>query len=310
MKPTIIKGMPASEYHADEGYGSTAIGKAAKWSVAHYLADNEKPPSESMSAGTLAHLAVLEPSEFKRVMRVAPQCQCAAATGKGGRCSRQSLLGATKCRQHGGEAEAQGWHDSLPADAVVVSVDQLAASTELALAIRKMIERMDEPYCHVLDGGEREVSIFGEAILTSESPYGYVVDNGDGRFGGPRIKVHARYDIFHPFLAVDLKGVGRRKGLTEWGWLSHMREYSYACQAALYLDLLQAAVGKKCGWGWLVHEQARPYAVNVFIPGPGIIEQGRYEVAAGLKKWHAYQENGDEWYGWPKQAIAIDKEGY
>jgi hypothetical protein len=82
--PTIVHGMPFSEYLATEGYGSGAIRQFIKSPAhfLHYTRTKGEPPTPQMLLGSAAHCAVLEPREFNARYAKAPAVDRRTKAGK------------------------------------------------------------------------------------------------------------------------------------------------------------------------------------------------------------------------------------
>jgi hypothetical protein len=113
---TIVHGMPASEYHALDRISVHGLMLVDR-SPAHFMASKITPraATPAQQLGTMAHLAVLEPAEFTRLVVVAPECDR---------------------RTNAGKAAWAEFQASLPADALIATQEQYDAIRRMADAVR------------------------------------------------------------------------------------------------------------------------------------------------------------------------------
>lgn len=289
-------GLPAGQYHGSEGLGSTAVKTVADLSVAHWLAYRQQAASPAMRLGSMHHCAILEPGKFEAEYVVAPRQKCPKCPS-----GRKSMPGAVHCHQHGGKTESSDWLDAIGTDVEVITAEEKAQALETAEGVRASVQRSALP--GLLEAGDREVSYYARAILTSD---GYQVTTE----GDEGIMVKGRVDIDYPGLCVDLKGVGRVDLLQprKWSWRIH--DFGLHIQAALYIDLVEAVTGTRPLWGWLVHQTTAPYATRLFTADEADIDDGRAAVAEALYRWQEYQETGNAWVGWPTDRETVSMPGF
>jgi len=134
--PCVIERMPADEYHAEEGLSNSGLTILAR-SPAHYYAlklDPNRPPEEDKAGqleGTLAHCAILEPEQFDKRYRVAPNMHRGTKVWK--------------------ELDASATADGL----VLIQLSQYDTAMRQAESVRRIREVRD-----LLDSGRPELSAF------------------------------------------------------------------------------------------------------------------------------------------------------
>lgn len=301
--------MPAEAYFGQPFLGSTAIKTAAVDSVAHHLARREKDLTRAQRMGQIAHSAILEPGVLETRCVVAECGQCQARTSKGAQCSRNAVPGTNHCHQHGGNEEAELWLASLPPGTEVVTEDELAKARETAEGVRAAVARSDYP--GLLDGGQREVSVFARAILTDEPPgYRLTIEGDEG------LLVCGRFDLLYADLhaIIDVKGAGQTSMLAQRRWSWRIEDYGLHVQAAIYTDLGRVALGlqpeEDMHFTWLAHEQDKPHAARFYDACREDIVSGRSAVAVGLRRWKHYFDTKDPWAGWPRSRETVSRPGY
>ena len=132
----LVRGMPAEQYHADPGVSNSMLSSFVK-SPAHCFAlhlDPDRPPNEptdAMSAGTLAHVAVLEPEALASRYVVRPD----------------GMSFSSK--------DGKAWRDAQPDDVSIISQEQL----DTAQAQRAAVMRV-EVLRRIFGSGVAEASLF------------------------------------------------------------------------------------------------------------------------------------------------------
>lgn len=301
-------GVPENVYHASKGLGSSGIKTVADQSVAHFLAQREKPSTAAQRIGTMAHLAILEPERFERDYIVAECGQCHGRTKNGTQCSKNAVPGAEHCGIHGGKEEAEEWLDELPEGSQIVTEDEKERAIATANGVRAAVKRSD--FDMLLDGGLREISYVARAHLIEDAP-GYRIST-EGEDGDGSIIVRGRLDLFYQEYrsAIDVKGMTQSSMMTPRKWRWRIVDYGMHIQAALYMDIIEACTREYPLWRWLAHEQSPPYAVRFFGPTQEDIEAGREEIGISLRRWKHYFDTGDSWMGWPTGVETVSRPGY
>ncbi len=130
----LLIGLPFAQYLAIDAISAHGLMQMER-SPAHYRASLAAPraPSAAQQLGTLTHLAILEPDEFARRVRIEPD---------------------VNRRTNAGKAELAEWQASLPDDAEIASAEQHA----LALAMREAV--LAQPFARaLLDAGRAETTL-------------------------------------------------------------------------------------------------------------------------------------------------------
>jgi len=99
---------------------------------------NQTEPTPAQQLGTLAHMAILEPDEFKRLVRVEPN---------------------VNKRTKAGKTQLEEWRDSLPENAVIASLEQVELCLQMATAVQ------DQPYAKALlsDGNAEQTMLWTDS---------------------------------------------------------------------------------------------------------------------------------------------------
>lgn len=140
----VVHGMPNADYHAIEALGASGLKKLAR-SPRHYFGttlDPQRPPADetaAMTAGTLAHCAVLEPDQMEARYVVRPP--------------------GTDLRTKEGKA----WAASVDPSLTIITRDQNDTAWRQARAIRALPE-----VAALLSEGHAEVSAFWVDEQTGE----------------------------------------------------------------------------------------------------------------------------------------------
>lgn len=99
------------------------------------------------------------------------------------------------------------------------------------------------------------------------------------------------------------------RGAERWEWVNHVKEHGYDVQAALYMDLYQAAFPDedRIEWRHLIQESESPYAIGRRLLSSEYLELGRMKYLAALRDycvclatntWPGYDDYGDTYNGW------------
>jgi hypothetical protein len=302
VEPGIFFNIPADEYMAIPALGSSAINTAAWESVAHALARRERPPTDALGTGTLAHIAILEPAKFQEDYIAAPTGPCQATSAKGAACSRSAEPGAKYCWQHGGREEAEAWRKSLPRNMKVASQDDIDAAKATAVGVRECLG----DGVSILAGTRSEVTAIAWAtIYPGASAPVFSTTRPPDEDGGISLLVKARFDAYNPETntIVDVKGTTIPGGIDPQKFVSDKLRRTMLLQARQYTQIALALTGKEATWTWLAHEQQAPWGAHLFSPSESTLAKADTKLVEGLTRWHSYFTTGNKWDGW---RLAID----
>jgi hypothetical protein len=244
----LVRGMSNLDYHGvSEAIGSTGLRKLAK-SPLHFFGatlDPDRPAaktSDAMSAGTLAHCALLEPLELLKRYAVKPD-------GQDGR---------TK--------EGKAWIEAnIGREAI--SAEQLQTAQRQAASIRALPE-----IGPLLAKGEAEVSAFW--IDRSTGMRCKVRPDWVHRV--PAIE---RDDLKRGVVLLDLKTA---RDASARGFSRSIWDYRYDIQAAFYADGYEQASGLMVlGFVFIVVEDW-PHAAAAYMLDDVVMDRARVEIRALL----------------------------
>ena len=293
FKPGKYLDAEAELYHEDGALGSTMIRIAAQWCVAFCLVAFKKE-SPALRRGTLDHIAILEPDRLERDFVVAEIQRCAATKkGDGAQCTRNSVPGASTCKQHGGERELEEWLAGLGDGVELITSEEMERAKCVGVGVKDALSRTGQGWL-LSDKAEREVSYFANAVLTDDG-YEITMDDVDSA-----IPVKSRTDIRATRLICDLKGKARKEALLPRKWAWEIEDYGCHIQGRLYSDVVACVEQEeRTEFGWLVHMTEDPFAVRLFTMSDTDRMLGGRAVREGLRRWKHYFDTGDPWLGWP-----------
>ena len=263
-----------TDYRAAPGVNWSSLKHIAR-SPLHYqhALDNPTPPTAAMQAGTLAHLATLEPKRFSAEVVLPPD----DVLGKGGRRNTKAY---------------REWADAQPAGVTIASADEVATAQAIADAVRShpvAAALLAEARCEVPMFWEDEVTDLpckGLADILVDDPSSALVDA-------------LGCAPYAPILAdlkttSDLPGFGRQAG-----------RMGYHGQLAHYAAGVQAGSGVTPAVYIVAVESAAPHDVAVYRLLDADLERGmayRDELLATLARCEAL---GD-WPGVSRGVLDLD----
>lgn len=278
--PCWVKDLSNEQYHADKTAVSSSavkrIMKSPKSFHAYVKGEIEFKETPAMRLGSLLHLALLEPELFQKTYVLEPKF---IGKTKDGRDSTRS-----------GEAKAarEEWKLSLPADAVIVSEDEMH---DIEGMIESVMRHRDAK--NMLRNGTAEIS-------------GYYRDPTTG------IKCKIRPDFFleRHMAVMDVKTTEdcsvEAFSRSIWSW-------RYDIQMGMYCAGIEFITGKKVEYPlYLVIERKPPYECAVYRCDDGLVARGKIDYEACLDKlkfcletnqWDSYQKKMD-YISLPKWADA------
>jgi len=278
----------AEQYHADARNGRSDLELFADdpntYHAIKVARTMTRTPTAAMRRGTLLHLAVLEPAEFKRRVVIAPETDD-DFKGKGG-----------KARREAWKAELARWRASQPADAIVLDEDckELAQVEGMARAIRTLQTPAAKAARALLFGpGETEVTI----TWRDEDPA--LAQPMDCKARLDRLLVRATGT-----LVVDLKSTD---DASEDAFTWSIEKYGYHRQAAWYGHAAQALVGSSLPrFAFVVVNSEPPHTVAVYELEPEAIAIGAQEIRETLRALSRARAENDWTAPWERAVKKIN----
>ena len=265
--PSILSHLAAEEYHrhpAVSKHGLDDFRKAPsffKWCREHL-----QPASDALTFGSLYHTVMLEPDligqRYITVPREAPRRPTRIQ-----RNAKKPSLETLEAIQWWDEFEIRG------AGRTVVDHNDIQLCNQMRVAM------LENTACR---NALTELREFTEASLFWE----------DEKTG---VKCRARPDIIRTDdLIVDPKTC---RDATESAFMRAAYEFGYFRQAAMYLDGLEAATGRKGkAFIFLAQETEAPFLCKAYVASPQMIELGRAQIAEDLAMLAQCQKT-DTWPG-------------
>jgi hypothetical protein len=113
----------------------------------------------------------------------------------------------------------------------------------------------------------------------------------------------------HPQFGKTLADFKTSRGAERWEWANYVAQHGYDVQAALYMDVYQAAFPKedRIEWRHLIQESEQPYAIGRRLLSSEYIEIGRQKYLSALRDycvclatdtWPGDDDYGDTYSGW------------
>lgn len=296
-EPGIYFNIPADTYMAIPALGSSAVNQAAWESVAHSLARRDRPPTDALDTGTMAHIAILEPDKFQEDYIAAPTGPCQASTAKGATCSKSAEPGARYCWQHGGREEAAAWRTSLPKNMKVAAQDAIDSAKATAIGVRECLGDQ----ASILLGTRSEVTAIAWATVHPDSSVPtFSSTRPPDEDGCISLLVKARFDAYNPDEAriVDVKGTTIPGGIDPQKFMGDKLKRTMLVQARMYTQIALALTGEHTSWTWLAHEQQAPWGAHLYTPTHHTLAKADIKICEGLLRWHDYFTTGNKWSGW------------
>lgn len=280
-EPGIYEDVPMSEYFTWD-----AASKSRLWgfrrSPAHARVMSED--TKATAFGRAAHVALLEPDEFKK--RYASASQCVAHTGAGAQCQNQGSYplagGGSVCGTH--IKKALKTDDSLK---VAENVEILSEKDWAACGtIRERVKAKARASGLVSGPGRAELSLVWV----------------DPELG---IRCKGRIDRDSPTLAggtiVDVKTT---VDASDFAFERTIFNYGYHAQGAFYLDGMEALGEERRHCTILAVEKAAPFEISAFRLLPAALDAGRDLIRPILERYAWCKEN-DIWPGYPDRVREI-----
>jgi hypothetical protein len=223
--------------------------------------------TDAQAIGTLTHLSVLEPEEYKKktILKPADAPRKPTDTQRNAKKPSEETIAAIKWWDDWNAANAD------KTELTQEEVDQIAGITHGV--------QSNEDAVSLLDGALKEVAMFKTIVVN-----------------GVTIRVKCKADIIcgpkNAAVIADLKTVDRGyANPQDFGY--SLRKWGYFQQAAWYIDLYNlltdsddpfTTTPKKTDWVFIVAEKLPPYAVITLRLDPAAIEAGRELNKAHLVK--------------------------
>lgn len=249
--PGVFHDMPGEVYHAIEAMSASGAKKMLR-SPRHYRLMRETPnePTAAMQFGSVVHAGVLEPETLESCVAVLPEVNRRTNAGK-----------------------------AMIADFEALNPGRIlldAAEYARALACIKAVHA-HRGASTLLDGGEREVSLFWN----------------DGRYGVP---CKARLDIRSHGGITDLKTT---QDASPEGFAKQISNLLYHVQGAFYCSASEHALNESPRFfAFIAVESEPPHAVACYALPSNAILAGLHLVNRALERYAAALAAG-EWPGYP-----------
>lgn len=258
MASGIIANLSNADYHASDGISKSGLWTIHKTSPAHYKYSVRDEKSH-FDFGEAAHLAILEPDAFERIVHCGPddrrgnkwkaaQEECAATMVEHRGAKTPKLLLTSSDYQ-----DVLGIRDAVHADAWISGI---------------------------ITGGKSMVEASG-----------YWIDPETG------VNCRCRPDLWREDLGIMLD-VKSTLSAAAADFSRSVVNYGYHSQEAFYSDGWRHLGKQVDGFVFLAWEKKKPYARSVFELPPSIVEEGRAIMRKSLSAYAACADSGD-WPGYP-----------
>lgn len=251
----VFPDMPAAAYHAIEALSASG-GKKLRQSPMHYrlMRDTPNEPTPAMEFGTAVHAGVLEPESFAELVTLAP---------------------SVNRRTKDGKAEWQAFA-ALNVGRIIMAPEDYVRAQACIRAVHA-----HPAAAKLLDGGERELSLFWE----------------DARY---KVPCKCRFDAINHGGGIDLKTT---QDASPEGFARSIAAFQYHAQAAHYISGAEHALNESPRFfAFIAVESEPPHAVACYVlPAPAIlagqhlaaIALERYAEALASGKWKGYSDTID-----------------
>jgi hypothetical protein len=297
MKPEVVQGLPAHEYHDRKDYLSNSMLSHFLRSPAHLQAYLRNPPepTKALTDGTMIHDAILEPEMLSKKYVASPDVN----NHPGALVSADDLK--AKCKDLG--LPVSGTKSELSKrilekapntpiwDQIVQSyAEKHAGKTFIKGEDLRSLERLVESvYSHeaasqILKNGVAESSIFWEDKET-----------------GVKCRCRPDYYVKDGGILIDVKSTEDARAST---FQKSLYTFGYYRQLAFYALGLEAAGLPVTKCRIIAVEKSEPYAVSVFEVDSTTIHRGFHDVFQGLRRY-AECLKSDNWPAYSEQVEII-----
>jgi hypothetical protein len=295
--PRIVHGMPNEEYHKHPAISSSQLVTAVDKSMAHFWLgwqqnpNAKKPnPTDAMRIGTAVHTYLLEPLSFRARYLIHPEDAPRRPT-------KAQINAATK--SPASIASIEYWNkveaDEASGKVVYVSHDELELLEAMSDALAKQkITFEGAPTISLADLLKQGVA--EESFFWIEKETGLEL----------RVRTDWRIDLPNLGLIVDYKTT--RCAQKNWFGRDAASMY-YWMRAAMYIDGVKAATGRKYDYILLAQEKEAPYLAAAYHYPDHLIDLGRELYRDTLVQIKKCQEAG-EWPGYSNALQALDIPSY
>lgn len=243
----VLRGLPFSDYLALSKYGSgafIALRKSLKTFHWFHVLKNERHDTDALAFGRIAHMAILEPEDFRKRFIVQPKFDRRTKQGK---------------------LDFETFTEGLSPGAIVVKEDEAQALTGMIEALKNHPRAND-----LLKRGEAEVTVTADLEgLPVKGRFDFLVMDKD-KDGKP-----------HGLFCIDLKTT---QDASPRAFQNQMLKRGWWIQAGLYSWLAEKAFGVPCIFVFVAIEKEPPYEVGIYSCDQSVIECGMAAVKQGAAK--------------------------
>lgn len=232
---TLLK-IPDKDYHSKDALSSTALKEFIR-SPAHYKAfvDNKRPQTDAQRLGSLIHKAILEPTEFDKLLRVDPGMDLKTKDG------REQLI---------------EFSEELPEDAIVITSRTSLDSFSRHIGDKLIVKESEFENIKKMQQVAHEHKSFYEYL----SAPGRIVEHCvfDNIYG---CDVKIKPDLIVGDYLIDYKTT---QDASTNSFKYDIRKYKYDFQLIYYGLVLKHATGKSYNKLIIAQEKQPPFAIQIY----------------------------------------------